>query len=263
MSEAIPMTHLYRAIGTEPEKKPVLLIMHRFESEPGAVGQYLKANGIPLDIRRPRFGDQLPASMSGHAGAIIFGGPMSANDPDDYIKKEIDWIGVPLAEGKPLFGICLGAQMLAKHLGGEVYTHRSGRIEAGYEPIAPHDEALTLGPWPSHVYHWHREGFTLADGAVRLAEGPVFPNQAFRYGGSAFGVQFHPEITLAMIHRWTVRAAARLSQPGAQQPADHINAHTLHGAKLRAWTFGFLKNWLRGGQAAEAHNGPGFLERAA
>src|SRR5208282_3769124 len=100
--------------------KPVLIIMHRLESDPGAIGQYLRANNIPLDIRRPRFGDPLPRTMHGHAGAIIFGGPMSANDPDGYIKEEINWIGIPLSEGKPILGVCLGAQMLAKYLGASV-----------------------------------------------------------------------------------------------------------------------------------------------
>jgi GMP synthase (glutamine-hydrolysing) len=155
-----------------------------------------------------------------------------------------------LLEGKPFLGICLGAQMLAKHLGGYVKEHPQGRIEAGYEPIVARDDSLLHGPWPSHVYHWHREGFTLADGTVSLAEGAVFENQAFRYGDCAYGVQFHPEITLAMIHRWTVRAAARLSQPGAQHPAEHVKAHALHGSNLRAWTFRFLESWMRGGHSA-------------
>jgi GMP synthase (glutamine-hydrolysing) len=228
--------------------------MHRLESEPGAVGQYFRSRNIPLDIRRPRFGDPLPATLDGYAGAIIFGGPMSANDPDCYIKKEIGWIEVPLAENKPFLGICLGAQMLAKHIGGEVRPHSHGRIEAGYEPIAPREEAHALGPWPSHVYHWHCEGFTLARDAVALAEGEVFEHQAFRYGRCAFGMQFHPEITLAMIHRWTVSAASRLTQPGAQRAAEHVRAHTLYGARLRAWTFSFLERWLHLGHAQGARS---------
>ena len=238
-------------------KKPVLMILHRLESEPGSIGQYLREAGIPLDIRRPRFGDALPASLEEHSGAVVFGGPMSANDPDSYIKEEIDWIGVPLSEKKPFLGICLGAQMLAKHLGGQVQGHCSGCFEAGYEPIRPREEGHALGPWPSHVYHWHREGFTLCRGAVQLAEGEIFENQAFRYGPGAFGLQFHPEITLAIIHRWTVRGAARLSQPGAQTPGEHLGAHLVHGAKLRAWTFRFLESWLQGGHGAAGRSKPG------
>src|SRR5579871_3799851 len=96
---------------------PVLIVLHQETSTPGRVGNVLRALGHPLDVRRPRFGDPLPETMDGHAGAVIFGGPMSANDPDEYVRREIDWISVPLREQRPFMGICLGAQMLAKQLG--------------------------------------------------------------------------------------------------------------------------------------------------
>jgi GMP synthase (glutamine-hydrolysing) len=105
---------------------PVLIVLHRETSTPGRIGNALRALGYPLDIRRPRFGDALPRTLSGHAGAVIFGGPMSANDPDDYVRREIDWIAVPLAEQRPFLGICLGAQMLAMHLGARVAPHARG-----------------------------------------------------------------------------------------------------------------------------------------
>ena len=96
--------------------RPILIVLHQEHSTPGRVGHRLTARGHPLDIRRPRFGDSLPETLAGHAGAIIFGGPMSVNDPDDYVKTETDWIAVPLKEGAPLLGLCLGAQMLAATL---------------------------------------------------------------------------------------------------------------------------------------------------
>src|SRR5215471_1010557 len=116
---------------------PVLLILHQEHSSPGRVGQMLVKLGYPLDIRRPRFGDPLPKTMADHAGAVIFGGPQSANDPDDFIKAEIDFIGVPLREEKPFLGICLGAQMLARYLGERVAPHPEGKAEIGYYPIRP------------------------------------------------------------------------------------------------------------------------------
>ena len=67
-------------------KKPVIVVLHQEQSTPGHIGQWFTRNGHTLDIRRPRFGDPLPASLEHHCGAVIFGGPMSANDPDDYIK---------------------------------------------------------------------------------------------------------------------------------------------------------------------------------
>ena len=125
-----------RAAAAAP-LRPVLIVLHQETSTPGRVGNVLRALGHGLDIRRPRFGDPLPETLEQHAGAVIFGGPMSANDPDDYVRREIDWIAVPLAEQRPLLGICLGAQMLAMHLGARVAPHPEGRVQIGYYPIRP------------------------------------------------------------------------------------------------------------------------------
>src|SRR5205823_14589649 len=84
--------------GAEPEAGgplisrsllPVLVGLHQETSTPGRIGNALRALGHPLDIRRPRLGDALPETLEFHAGAVIFGGPMSANDPDDFIRREI------------------------------------------------------------------------------------------------------------------------------------------------------------------------------
>ena len=112
---------------------PVLIVLHQEMSTPGRIGNALRALGLPLDIRRPRFGDPLPETLAHHAGAVIFGGPMSANDSEEYILREIDWIKVPLKEQKPFLGICLGAQMMAKALGGRVERHT--QVELGWFPV--------------------------------------------------------------------------------------------------------------------------------
>ena len=112
--------------------KPVLIILHQEHSSPGRVGQMLTKLGYPLDIRRPRFGDPLPETIDEHAGGVIFGGPQSANDNEDFVRREIDWIGVPLRDNKPYLGICLGAQMMTRHLGSRVYPHPQGHAEVGY-----------------------------------------------------------------------------------------------------------------------------------
>jgi len=87
--------------------QPILIVLHQETSTPGRLGHALRQRGYPLDVRRPRFGDPLPETMAGHAGAITFGGPMSANDTTDFIRREIDWLAVPLKEKKPFLGICL------------------------------------------------------------------------------------------------------------------------------------------------------------
>src|SRR3954452_19827790 len=154
---------------------PVLIVLHQETSTPGRVGNALRALGYPLDIRRPRFGDPLPEMLDHHAGAVIFGGPMSANDADDYVRREIDWIEIPLREQRPFLGICLGAQLLAKQLGAKVPPHHEGRVEVGYYPIRPTEAGHALSAdWPERVYHWHGEGFELPYGASLLAEGDDF-----------------------------------------------------------------------------------------
>jgi len=204
----------------------------------------LVEKGYRLDIRRPCLGEDLPATLEGHDGAVIFGGPMSANDPDDWIAREIDWIGVALREEKPFLGVCLGAQMLSKHLGGTVGPHAEGLVEIGYYPIRPTEEGESLGPWPAHVYHWHREGLSLPAGAVRLATGDTFENQAFRHGPAAYGIQFHPEVTRLTMHRWGVVGAHRFVLPNAQDSRAHLEANLLHDAPVRAWLSAFLDRWL-------------------
>src|ERR1700692_4553765 len=136
-------------------QQPILIILPQEHSTPGRIGNALQQLGLELDIRRPRFGDALPPTMAEHTGVIIFGGPMSANDQDDFIRREIDWIGVPLKESKPFLGICLGAQMLAHHLGGTVFKHPRGQAEIGYYPIRPTAAGLAVvETWPECVYQW-------------------------------------------------------------------------------------------------------------
>jgi GMP synthase (glutamine-hydrolysing) len=226
-------------------KHPYLIVLHQDNSTTGRIGNALQERGETLDIRRPRYGDPLPETLAEHAGAIVFGGSMSANDPDEFVRREIDWIAVPLKERKPFLGICLGAQMLTCQLGGKVYLHPQGRAEIGYYPIRPTALGRSIcDPWPDQVYQWHREGIELPAGADLIAEGDAFPVQAFRYDGAAFGLQFHPDVTHAMICRWTTRAHERMQLPGAKQRAAHFEDRAVHDHAGRAWLAAFLRHWL-------------------
>jgi GMP synthase (glutamine-hydrolysing) len=227
-----------------PAFQPILIVLHQQSSTPGRIGHALTQLGFRLDIRRPRFGDPLPQSMADHAAAIIFGGPMSANDKDDYVRREIDWIAVPLRERKPFLGICLGGQMLARHLDSPVFPHADGHAEIGYYPIRPTNIGRAVcDPWPEQVYQWHREGFELPAGADLLAEGDAFPVQAFRYG-VAYGLQFHPDVTHATICRWTTRGHERTLMPGAKPRATHFADRAVYDPAGRAWLAAFLNHWL-------------------
>lgn len=237
---------------SSPTKPQILIVLHQETSSPGKLGQMLRAKGFELDIRRPRFGDPLPATMAEHAGAVIFGGPMSANDPDDFIRAEIDWTAVPLREGAPFLGICLGAQMLVKQLGGSVCAHCEGCAEVGFYPLYPTEAGRKLIDWPSVVYQWHREGFELPGGATLLARGDIFENQAFSVGGTAFGIQFHSELTYAMACRWTVRGVERFALPKAQPRSQHMEGWFRYDPPVRAWLSNFLDIWLAQDRRAAA-----------
>lgn len=227
-----------------PAPLPVLIVMHGEDLSSGRVGQLLRRRRHELDVRKPRFGDKLPPTLERHAGAVIFGGPMSANDPDDFIRDEIDWIGVPLREKKPFLGVCLGGQMLAKQLGARVARHPEGVVEIGYKPVLPTSLGAELGAWPQKFYQWHSEGIEVPAGGELLASGDAFPNQAFRYGKSAVGLQFHPEITYALVNRWVNSAAEHLTKPGAEKPDAQRRDHVLHAKGVGDWLGRLLDQWL-------------------
>jgi GMP synthase (glutamine-hydrolysing) len=223
----------------------IVLVVHQEQSDPGRIGAMLAARGLTLDIRRPACGDALPERFDAIRGAVVFGGPMSANDDHlSFIRQELDWLGRVRAAGLPFLGICLGAQLMARAGGAAVAPRADDRHEIGYVEIAPTPPGRDYFPAPLSVYHWHGEGFGLPDGAVRLAASPDFPNQAVRFAPRAYGLQFHPEVTGAMMKRWQVRAAAKLVKPGAQPPAAQRAAWARHDAGVARWCEGFLDRWL-------------------
>ena len=230
-------------------RKKVLIVLHQQDSSPGRVGAVLHALGARLDIRRPCLGEPLPPTMRDHDGAIVFGGPMGANDDCDWIKREIDWLATPLREEKPFLGICLGAQMLARQLGARVFTYPDRRGEVGYARIAatPDGDRLCAAPFPRSVYQWHFDGFDLPVGARLLATGGAnFPNQAYSYGTRAIGLQFHPEVTYHMMCRWTTLGYERLADPGAQPRRSHLDGWFQHDGMVANWLTTFLSVWLDG-----------------
>jgi GMP synthase (glutamine-hydrolysing) len=226
--------------------KKILLIVHQQTSEPGLVGQILIKNGYELDIRCPAIEQELPATMDNHEAVVIFGGPMSANDSETlpFIRTELDWIPIALDSSKPFLGICLGAQLLARVLGASVSPHPKEMTEIGYFPIVPADTSVNYFDIPRYVYHWHREGFELPKDAQLLAKGEVFESQAYRYGETAYGVQFHPEITKEMMGKWTTLGAQMLTLPGAQSREEQMQKYSLYGGESETWLEGFLCYWL-------------------
>src|SRR5438128_11491543 len=118
---------------TVPAEKPkkVAIVVHQEHSRPGRVGALLQQRGYELHRLCPNLGCELPEDMSDYAGVVIFGGPMSANDCGSLagIKCELDWIPKVVEAGVPYLGLCLGAQLLTRALGGRVSPHPEGKVE--------------------------------------------------------------------------------------------------------------------------------------
>lgn len=227
----------------------VLLITHSRSADPGEVGAALGRLGYEVERRCPRQGEPLPDAREAYAAALVLGGSQSANDPLPYLREEERWIEGALASGKPLLGICLGSQLIARVLGARVGPHPQGLREIGYFPIAPTSVGRGVFETELHVYHWHAEGFEMPRGAELLAEGSLFRNQAFRYGDRVYGIQFHPEVNRRIMTRWIESGAKDLGRPGAQSAEEQKAACSAHEARMHAWLERFLAHWLADGAA--------------
>jgi GMP synthase-like glutamine amidotransferase len=167
------------------------------------------------------------------------GGPMSANDRFDCILRELRLIEEALALGKPVLGICLGSQLIARAAGAKVY--RNPVKEIGWAPVywteAAGQDPLFAGHHASElVFHWHGETFDLPRGAQWLAFSDACRHQAFRLG-SAYGIQFHLEVTPEMVADWLAQEVNQADVAGLAEPIDPgVNAARL--AEMSAAVFG-------------------------
>ncbi len=226
--------------------RSVILIDHPVGKRDDRASRHLVEAGYRVEWYCPGKGETLPEPGPEHLGAIVYGGVESANDDATrpYIRTELDWIERWLDTGRPFLGFCLGGQMLARVLGARVEAHPEGLFEVGYVPIAPTAAAAGFVDGLSHVYHWHKEGFDIPETGELLATGPVFPNQAFRYGRGAYGLQFHPEVTVPILSRWISEAAHMLDNPNAHPRERQLAEARRYDPPLAAWLERFLDAWL-------------------
>jgi GMP synthase (glutamine-hydrolysing) len=224
--------------------RKVLIVVHQEHSTPGRVGEFLTARGYEFDRRCPNMGDPLPTDLSAYAASVVFGGPMSANDDHlPGIRAELEWLEKhAIPAGRPLLGICLGGQEIARVLGARVGAHCDGLVEIGYYEVAPTDIGEEFLDCPTVFYQWHSETFEIPDDTVHLAHNDNFPGQAFRYDGSTYAIEFHPEMTREMIDHWcnSDTGSPKLSLPGAQPREAHLKGYDRFAAETDRWLGRFL-----------------------
>ena len=202
----------------------VLVLQHIACEPPGVYEDVLRERGATIHRVELDEGDPLP-DWRGFDAIVAMGGPMGALDEADHpwLVDEKRLIADAVRSGLPFWGVCLGVQLLAASLGARVYP--GSAPEVGLLPVTLTDEALAdpvFAGMPRELLslQWHGDTFDLPDGAALLAGSPAYPNQAFRFGAAAYGVQFHLEVSHGLAREWAdvpayAESLERVLGPGA------------------------------------------------
>lgn len=187
--------------------KKILVCQHVAYEILGTLNPLFKDNGFRIRYVNFSRHPDLKPTLENYQGLVILGGPMNLGQTDTYrhLLHEIEMIEYAMEKGIPTLGICLGAQLIAKALGAEVGSNREKEIgwydvsltkEGKKDPIFSHFDGT------EKIFQWHGDTFKIPQGAVHLASSPSCANQAFRFGDSVYGFQFHLEVDEPMIARW-------------------------------------------------------------
>ena len=212
-----------------------ILVFQHVATEPlGHLDRLLRESGVR--IRYVNFGREPHAEpqVRRYDGLVVLGGPMNVDQAHQlpHLRTEMTAIREVVAAGKPMLGICLGAQLLAEAMGGKV--HPNPVPEIGWYRLhttqAAHDDRLFrhFEHRPHFVFQWHAYTFAPPPGAVPLAWTRNCRNQAYRLGDSAWGLQFHLEADEALIGRWLASEAgqAEIDQYWSLRKIARIRAAT-------------------------------------
>ena len=229
----------------------VLTIINIADDPTGYIGEILEEHGIAYEI--------IDASLrpipnpTAYDAMIVFGGPQNANEDEKYpyFLQEKAALRTVVEHNIPVLGICLGGQMLATVLNGAVKKHTI--TEIGFSDVqctneGKHDPLYDGLSGHQLVYQWHEDTFDIPPGAVRLATSEKTENQAFRYGRNAYGIQYHIELTSAMLDTWLHEPSLKqeiVTTLGETEYERIINERPQYFAQYREHTRVMFENFLR------------------
>jgi len=184
----------------------VLIVQHVDAEGPGLIECCLKQERIPHQILNLQKATRLP-KLDGLSHIVLLGGPMNVYEEARYpfLRDEDLFIKEAIQRGKRILGICLGAQLIAKALGAQVSkasVEEIGWYDVRLTEIGSQDFLFLEFPNTFSVFQWHEDTFEVPRAASLIVTSTSVPNQAFRYGENAYGLQFHLEVTEGMIREW-------------------------------------------------------------
>lgn len=228
--------------------KALVVCHHRIE-DLGTLEPILHARGFDIDYVLGHE-DKLPnIDTNEHDLTIVMGGSMGVYEAEKfpYLYNEVDYIKKRIAANKPLLGICLGGQLIAKSLGGNVYKGRQGK-ETGWCEIHMTSEGegsaiRYLDASHTKMTQGHQDTFDLPDGAVLLAMSNQYKNQIFSYGDKVLGFQCHPELDAGMVQHWlNEKDDFMLTEEMTKEKIS--NDTEIYAEKLKEQTAKFFNEWL-------------------
>ncbi len=230
----------------------VLALQHVWDDPPGYLGEMLHEHGITCDVID--ITSEAPPDPAAYQAIVVMGGPQHVylDEQQPYMKREIAMLGRAVEKEIPTLGICLGGQLLARALGGKVYRHRLTELGFFQIPLTQagqHDPLFASLPGHQLAFHWHEDVFDLPTGAILLASSENAPNQAFRFGPYAYGIQFHIELNAELVKTWLhfPAFAQELIQTLGSENAPEVleEEWSKHAATYRAHTRIMFENFLR------------------
>lgn len=233
--------------------KPVGIFRFARTEGPGYFATFLSRHQVAWQVIGVDEGAPVPEDPRAFSGLALMGGPMSVNDDLPWIEPTLALVRGAVAVGVPVVGHCLGGQLMARALGGEVTRNPVKEIGWGRVELADAAEARHwFGDEPAgfESFHWHGETFSIPPGAVRLAASLYCANQAFALGPH-LGMQCHVEMTPELIRAWcrdwkkeVARLAARV--PSVQTPEEMIERVEERTRALNAVADRVYARWIEG-----------------